>query len=156
MSPHCAKANWFEFQWEFNQCQDIVIQRLVKMTAGGSRVWSPSSATCRTKFLHFFCNFFGLNKKNFYSTSLSYNCTSNPRKNNSAFACCFKMWRHFPMIVNQWRVRVNLCLWSSLRTKNYLWTDCFTVHSKCAREPRLCIITYMQKKKERKTKSAFL
>lgn len=32
------KANWFEFQWEFYQCAGIVIQRLLEMTAGGSRV----------------------------------------------------------------------------------------------------------------------
>lgn len=32
--PHCGNSKWFEFQWEFNQWQEIVIQRIpVKMNS---------------------------------------------------------------------------------------------------------------------------
>lgn len=158
MSPHCAKANWLEFQWEFNQCQDIVIQRLVKMTAGGSRVWRRSSATCKITFLNFFCNFFL--KKTFDSVSVSYNCTSNPRTNNwDFFVCFFKIWWHFPMIVNNWRFRVNLCLCFARFLDIFTHEELFvhwSVHNAFKMHTRAVSSHHYLHVKKKKEKSAFL
>lgn len=112
MSPHCVKASSFEFQSEFNQCQDIVIQSLLKWRLP----WSCMEwATCSKKL---FCDeehpeIFFLHRS-FLTWSIGPFKTCSEARYIIYYSV--QTWRH-ALGENTWRFLsdVSSSCWSSLR-----------------------------------------